>query len=148
VREGDAYLLESARVVTLPGSLEAIHAFTFEGKGWRHYLVLALAITVPIFILAMLVVCIRTKVPKRKWLWILFILVGAGTMTLNWTTGEIATNEFSVELLGASYQRASAFAPLMLSVSFPFGAVWFLWRRRQWRQAAQAAASRAALPQP
>jgi hypothetical protein len=138
LKEGETYLIDAAHVALLRASLDTVHAFTFEGKSSRHYLVLTFAVAVPIFILAVLVICIRTKVPKRKWLWLLFILVGAGTMTLNWTTGEIETKELSIELLGAGYQRASPFSPLMLSVSFPFGAVWFLWRRRQWRQAEQA----------
>ena len=34
-----------------------------------------------------LVLCIRTRNVKSKWLWILFILVGFGAVQANWTTG-------------------------------------------------------------
>ena len=38
---------------------------------------LAFAILIPVFTLCALVLCIRTKMEKRKWLWIIFIIIGS-----------------------------------------------------------------------
>lgn len=60
----------------IPQSLETLNAFTFKNKGMLHIVFLILSIITPIFILTVLVICVRTKIKKRKWLWIIFILLG------------------------------------------------------------------------
>jgi|ERR1700677_567059 len=126
-------------------SLEHWYRFTFEGKGAIHYVILALACAVPLFILYALIVCCRTKMKKRKWLWIIFIIVGFGGVTLNWTTGRLSSSDatvrsndktvfipfFSFYLLGAAAVRAAPYGPWMLTVSLPLGAALFLMRRKQ-----------------
>jgi len=53
-------------------------------------------------------------------------------MSLNWTTGNIDFQPISVLLLGAAYWRTSLFAPVILSVSLPLGAVIFMLKRKSW----------------
>jgi len=117
----------------LAASLEELNAFSFRNKGAAHYLTLILAVSVPLFIVFALVVCIRTKV-RLKALWIIFILLGVGKVSLNWATGQLITGtllSFHVQLLGAGVFRAGPYAPWVLSVSFPQGAVLFLLLRKR-----------------
>ncbi len=86
-------------------------------------------IAVPLFTLYALVLCIRMRM-TRKWLWILFILLGVTTLRLNWSTGEMGLQPLSVQLLGASFSRSGLVAPWIFGVSFPLGAVFFLRKRR------------------
>ena len=127
-----AFLLKGLRVQPMQDSLERLNAFRLRGKSIAHYAVLALAPAVALFILTVLVVCIRTKIPRRKWLWVLFILFGLGKLQLNWTTGQTALRPISFQLMGAGAAAAGPYAPWILSVSFPLGAVVFLARRRTW----------------
>lgn len=83
------------------------------------------------FILVTLVACIRTKMRRRKWRWILFVLVGGVSLSLNWTTGEIGFSPLSVRLLGASAMTTSAYSPWIVSISFPLGAAMFWLKRRK-----------------
>jgi hypothetical protein len=106
-------------------SLEEKNRFTFEGKGWLAYAAFAAAILAVSLTLLALVACIRTKLPGRKWLWCLFVVVGFGGFNLNWTTGE-----WSLQLLAFRLFSAALFStggPWMLSVSVPVGAIWFLY---------------------
>jgi hypothetical protein len=119
----------------LPDALERLHAFVLRGKSVRHYLFLALALAVLTSIVVCLVLCVRTPLPRRKWLWVLFVSLGYGQFTMNWTTGEVATRPISFQLLGAGVQAAGPYAPWFVSFSAPFGALVFLYRRRQLQEA-------------
>jgi hypothetical protein len=129
---------DSDDVVTVTGinisphkqSLETENAFTFSGKSWFHYIVFCLALLIPSFIIYAIVVCVRTKIAKRKWLWLLFIAVGFFQLHLNWTTGAWSIQTFSFLLLGAGFMKAASATPLILSVAFPLGAVLFLAKRQ------------------
>ena len=118
------------RTNRLEGPLERINAFTLRGKSPAYFLMLAFAVLVPLFILGVEVVCFRSPV-RRKWAWMLLILVSGPVTALNWTTGEVHTDEFSVLLLGVGWLRASIYAPVILEVAFPVGAAIFLARRYQ-----------------
>jgi len=113
-------------------SLARVNRFTFEGKGPAHYAVLAAAILIPLFIVFTVVVAARTPIPKRKWLWIVFVLLGFVQLSFNWTTGDFATSLLSIDLLGAGFVKAGPFAPVIFTVSIPLGAVVFLVRRKRW----------------
>jgi hypothetical protein len=52
-------------VKPIPRSLEEINAFTFSGKSYRHYIILLIAIGMPIFIVYTIVLCVRTKMKKN-----------------------------------------------------------------------------------
>lgn len=116
-------------VVPQQGSVEEAGRFSLTGKSPLQYVILALAIIVPLFVLYALVVCIRTRLNGRKWPWIIFILLGVGQFAINWTTAEWAFAPVAIQLFGAS-----VVAPLggawTLAVSLPIGAIIFLARRR------------------
>jgi len=111
-------------------SLQSQNRFTLVGKSATQYLVLTAAISAGLITLYSLVLCIRTNLPSKKWVWILFIAFGFGKIAVNWTTGEWSIAPFFVQLLGAS-----AFAPLhgpwTIGVSLPVGALMFLIYRRR-----------------
>ena len=113
----------------LPSSLETLNAFTLRGKTTRHYVVLGLMAVAGVLTLIAFVVAVRTKL-RRKWLWLLFILVGVGHISINWTTGQI-----SIQPIYFVFCSIGAFRPLygawLLHVAFPLGAVMFLVRRKQ-----------------
>jgi hypothetical protein len=111
-------------------SLEAENAFTLAGKGALHYIVLTLAVAIPLFVIYALVACIRTRMPKRKWLWLLFIAVGLVQFQFNWTTGAWNVWLLSFALLGAGFSKAGFAAPWVFTLAFPLGAVLFLLKRR------------------
>ena len=116
-------------VKQMPDSLENYNKFTLTRKTVFQYAMFSLAILVPIFVLCVLVLCIRTKMKKRKWLWIIFILFGIGRITVNWTTGEWDSSLLQFQLFGAG-----AFAPpygaWLIAVSIPLGAILFLLQRK------------------
>jgi len=116
-------------------SLETENAFSFNGKTWFHYVVLGLAVAVPLLIIYAIVICARTKLAKRKWLWLLFVAVGVFQIQLNWTTGAWNVQPLYFMLLGAVFTKAAPAAPLILSVAFPLGAVLFLLKRRSHKPA-------------
>ena len=111
-------------------SLESENHFTLAGKGTAQYLFLAMAISAALLTLYSLVACIRTKLPGRKWPWILFIICGFGTLAVNWTTGQWSIAPLSVQLFSVS-ATAQFYGPWIVAVSAPVGAIWFLFYRRK-----------------
>ncbi len=122
----------SVNVNPIPKSLGELNAFTLSGKGILHYVLLVLAIIVPIFIIWTLVLCIRTKI-RKKWLWLIFIILGIFQIKLNWTTGQMGIQPLAVQLFGAGFSKMGLFAPWILSVAIPIGAIVFLIKRKKLR---------------
>ena len=129
VRRGDAVSILAARFQPTPDSLEVINRLSLQGKSAVHYAVLAACIAIPLFILCSMLICIVSPV-QRKWLWILFILLGVCQFRLNWTTGAFDLQPFSFLVLGASAFRPSPYAPWIFGCAFPLGAVLYLVLRR------------------
>lgn len=104
--------------------------FGLSGKSALQYTVLSAAVIAPLFSLYALILCIRTKIRGRKWPWIIAILLGVGTFSVNWATGHWGFQLISIQLFSAS-----AFAPQYgtwtISVSLPLGAILFLLRRKE-----------------
>ncbi len=115
---------------SIPDSLEALYRFTFSGKSVVHYLVFAACIIIPFFILVTLIVCIRSRI-RRKWLWIIFILLGFVQFHFDWSTGHFGVQPISFLLFGASCFRPSTYAPWILGFAIPVGAILFLALRQQ-----------------
>lgn len=129
-RRDDRLALQGIHLTPMQQSLEAINRFSFEGKGIFHYLVFALAIGIPAFVLYALVACARTRIAKRKWLWLMFVAVGVVQFHFNWSTGAWEVQPFAVSLLGAGFAKMGPVAPWVFTLAFPLGAILFLVRRR------------------
>ena len=137
--------LNGFNIELLAAPVERINAFTFNGKGLINYLVICLAVIGPLLKLYALVRCLLAKALKGKLLWVIFILFGLGTFSVNWTTGDSRLNFLSFDFLGASIIR-SGYGPWIVSVSLPLGALVFLFklgrmRRRKPAESPAAAAS-------
>lgn len=91
---------------------------------------LFLAILVPLFTLYALILCIRTKIEKKKWLWVIFVLAGIASFSVDWTTGQWRIVPLSFQLLGAG-ASAPPYGPWVISVSLPLGAIIFLLKRKR-----------------
>lgn len=130
-RRGTQVTVLGLRLSPMTQSLEAQNRFTFAGKGVLHYVVLALAMAIPVFVVGTFVVCARTPLARRKWLWLIFVALGVVQFSLNWTDGDWAIQPLRVSLLGSGYMRSGLYAPIIVNVSFPLGAVLFLLKRRK-----------------
>ena len=116
----------------LPDSLEHINRVTFAGKSIRHFTIFALAIIFPLLIIFTTILCIKTPIPKRKWLWVIFILFGFVRITLRWSDGKLYIDPIHAQFLGAGFLKSIPCGPLLLSVAIPIGAIVFLLRRKKW----------------
>lgn len=114
----------------LETSLTEIHSFTLDNKGFTHYLFIAFAIIVPLFIVVTLIFAIRTNLTK-KWLWIIGILFGFVKFTINWTTGQVGFQIINFQLLGAGFTKQGLVAPWTLSFTIPIVAIYF-WIKLYW----------------
>lgn len=110
-------------------SLEEQNRFRLSGKTTIQYGVLTLAVIFALFSLYVLVVCVRTTLSGPKWPWVLAILFGVGKLSVNWTTGEWGFTSLAVQLFSGS-AVAQLYGPWIVSISFPLGAVIFLYRRK------------------
>lgn len=131
---GDKYEVIGLNVYQTEMSQKEIHAFNLSNKSLLHYLVLVMAVAVPVFILISTYFCIRTPIQKRKWLWVIFILLGVSAIQINWTTGQYAIQLISAHLLGAAAVAASPHAPWVISASIPLGAILFWVKRKRFIQ--------------
>jgi len=123
----------SVYVQPVSDSLQVLNQFTLRNQSIAHYLVLAACILIPLLIAITAVLCLRTRV-RRRWLWVVFILIGFVQVKFNWTTGAVDVQPLSFSLLGAGWFRASSYAPVILIVAFPLGAIVFLICRSRLRR--------------
>jgi hypothetical protein len=111
-------------------SMVAFNRFAFVGRTWRDWSALFLSIFIPIFIIAATAICGFSPV-GRKWLWIVFILIGVVQFRYDWTHAVVDVKPLSLLLLGAGYQRENVYSPLILQWALPVGAFIFLICRRK-----------------
>jgi hypothetical protein len=110
-------------------SQKELNEFVLPGKTIQHYLVLVLACIVPVFIVITLIYCVKTPMLKRKWLWVLFVVGGIGTISINWTTGLYEFKILQYQLLGVGATAVGEYAPWMITAGFPLGAIVFWFKR-------------------
>jgi hypothetical protein len=110
-------------------SLADQNRFGLSGKSLAQLSVLGAAIAAALFSLWALVVCIRSRLPGRKWPWVLFIILGIGELWVNWNTGAWGVDPIAVQLFSASAMSSPSGAWLV-SVSLPLGAIVFLIYRK------------------
>lgn len=126
--------IEGFHAQQISQSLEQINAFTFAGRGAKFLVFLGLTVIFPLFVIATAIVCWRTPIPRRKWWWRVFVLLGITTITLNWTTGEMAFQPISLNILSTGFKR-DLYGPWILQLGLPIGAVLFWIWRRKWLRA-------------
>ncbi len=104
--------------------LASMSRFTLRGKGLPNYVILFMSLqSVGIAIYAF-VLCIRTPIQKRKWLWCVITILGIGKLGVVWTSGELWYKVFYISVLpsGWGFDPESPF----LYASIPVGAILFL----------------------
>ena len=131
-RADDGYEVFGVYVYRTEQSQSEINAFGLSAKTPLQYFVLLLAVTTAAFIIFTLVTCIRTPIPGRKWLWVIFIVFGVGMIQVNWTTGDPSFQILTIKLFGASAVKAGPAAPWTVSASIPLGAIMFWFRRKKY----------------
>jgi hypothetical protein len=132
LQDVDGHLqLEGLHVQAASRSIEQENAFSFSGKTIGYFIFLALTILIPIFAIVTEITCWRTLIPRHKWLWRIFVLLGITEFTLNWTTGNIQFLPLQISLLGAGFNQ-QPYGPLILQIGLPLGAILFWFRRRKW----------------
>lgn len=100
------------------------NALTLTGKSPAQLAFLAAAIASPLLMLTAIVLVVRAPGLRRKWLWGLLALLGLFSLRMDWTTGEIAYNLLTVQLIGAGVAKAvSPLAPWIVTMTIPVGAV-------------------------
>lgn len=119
------------------------YPFIWFGVSVAHYLFLGATAAVVGVIATASVVCIR-RGGRRKWLWLAFILIGFGKISLYWMPGPFSwamarIEVVSINLLGVGIVKYPLYDPWALSLSIPLGAIIFL-ARQQLRSANVAAA--------
>ena len=127
----DRLVIERVDVLPLKDSVENLNAFSLQGKSALHYEFLALAGLLASFTIFTAIVCFRTPIPKRKWLWVIFVLFGFVSVSLNWTTGEISWNAITLELFSVGF-FSQPYGPTIVQIAIPVGAAIFWLRRRTW----------------
>ena len=140
-RTKDALSVVGFNVYRTEASQRELNKFTLAGKSAIQYLVLTLAIAAPLFVLVTLYFCIKTPIQKRKWLWVLFVLVGVGSMSVNWSSGQYHIQPLSLNLFSASALAAGPFAPWIISASIPLGAILFWFKRKGFIESNRASAT-------
>lgn len=128
---GDNLSVIGFSVYRTAASQKELNKFTLSGKSSWQYLILSLAILAPLFILVTMYFCVRTPIQKRKWLWVIFVLVGFGSISVNWSTGQLGFQPLSIKFLSASAMAAGPYAPWIISASIPFGAIMFWFKRKK-----------------
>jgi hypothetical protein len=109
-------------VQPLQASLQEMHGFSLGGKSGTHFLFFAIAILNVLLVFTAVVLVYRHSNMKRKWAWYLFVLVGLGQFTINWTTGAWTFTPLSI-LLFSSAALAYPFGAWMISIAVPVGAL-------------------------
>ncbi len=127
---GRSLTLTGMHVYRMRGSLESLNRFTLMSKSPLRYATLALMVFAFALTVYALILCARTPALRRKWLWVLFILVGVGKFAVNWTSGRWGVQVLAVQLFSASAFSAP-YGPWVFAVSVPLGAMVFLLRHRR-----------------
>lgn len=121
-RKDSATTITSFRVRRLEQSIEEQNRLTLAQKEPLQYVLLAAALGSALLVLYAMVVCIRTPIMRRKWLWFLLTVVGLSRVWVNWTTGDVDYHIVWIHIPPASIWQ-DTYGPWSVSVSIPLGAL-------------------------
>lgn len=104
--------------------LESMTRFTLLEKSPLHYAILLMALVSVGIAVYTLVLCIRTPIRKRKWLWVMVTILGIGKFGIQWSSGELWYKILYISILpgGWGFDVESPF----LYASIPAEAIFFL----------------------
>lgn len=117
------------RVMPTAEPLEVMNQFRFDDRGLSQYAGLLLTLSVAALTLYAFVLCVRMKIGKKKWVWLVAILVGVCRLSVNWTTGEWFFTPLSLNIPPVT-ASCSAYGPWILQILSPVGAIAFLRLRK------------------
>lgn len=127
--------VEGVSANKLERPLEDENFFSLTGKPLMSYAWLLATILCPIISIGTAIfIATRRQMPKR-WRWVVMAILGAGTFTLNWSTGGYRYNLLTVQLFSGGWLRTSPYSPYLLTFSIPAGAAMAAERYRRWRAA-------------
>ena len=141
VTEGETKLIVGFNVSEQPASLSEQNQFRMMDKSPLHYAFLVAAVAALGTTIVALWLCVTSKLRVPKWRWMLFILVGLGNASINWTTGEWRANPAAILLFSAA-AASPLYGPWTVSFSLPLGAVIFIYRRKSLAAAVSGRADR------
>jgi len=122
--------IRSLTVIPTAKSYEEMNEFTFADKGISQYAGLSLALGVAGLTLYALVLCIRSRIGKIKWILLIPILVGLLRITVNWTTGQWTFTSLAIAIPPVN-MGAQAYGHWQIVINAPVGAIIFLLYRRR-----------------
>ena len=125
LRSDGARTIRGLAVTPTSKSFEEMNEFTLADKGTSQYAGLSLALGVAGITLYALVLCIRSKIGKKKWIWLIPMLVGLLRVTVNWTTGHWTFTPLNVQIPPVNVAVA-AYGPWQIIICAPVGAITFL----------------------
>jgi hypothetical protein len=125
------------RVTPIADSLENIHKFTLVGKSAVQYSILMLGVCSQVLSFYALILCIRAKHAKRKWQWMLVVLVGVEKVAVNWETGQLTFGILSIYFPFVVLGNHIPYGPWTIGVCIPLGAILFLRRQKKLRISAE-----------
>lgn len=128
VESGPEVGIVGMRINPLPAPLKAQPDFGLRGKSPLQYAVLVAGFLNLALVLLALVRCVVDRNLPRKWLWVIFILVGVSQISVDWSSGAWEFHYFWFLLFSAS----AVFQPYgswVVSVALPVGALVYLMRR-------------------
>ena len=114
---------------------KALHANDFmlaqvwEGGRW---FVVSIAILIDAFAFATFGFCILGPAPRWRWrwLWLIATLFGAIRLSMDWTTAELYLVPLAVRAPPAVLELSQVYAPWVLAIHVPVGALaYWIWRR-------------------
>jgi len=105
-------------------SLSKANEFDFNNKKAIHYFFFLMTIMQPLIILITIVGILKSNFTK-KWLWIVFSFIGILSFNLNWSTGDLSYQLFSIKIFSASFLKSNLYGPWIMSFGIPIGSVIF-----------------------
>jgi len=129
-KDGGATTIVGFHVEPMSEALENVNRFTLKGKSAIQYSILLAAVALFLLSVYVVALCVRTRNVRRKWLWIIFILIGFGKLTVNWTSGELHFTPLAFNIPCAS-ASAPPYGPWTVGAYLPVGAILFLRKNRR-----------------
>jgi len=131
VRNADDVRISNLHAQPMAESLEQSNALTLVGKTRTHYLFAGAAALIFMFSVGSAYACLFTPMARRKWLWVIFVMLGFMSLNLNWTTGQLSYNALAVIAPAArAWTEGGFYSPWIVQIGLPLGAIVFWLRRR------------------